>query len=35
MKEVFELNSANVAEFISGNDFHIGHQEGWLEVRVR
>jgi hypothetical protein len=34
MKEVFELDSVDVTELTSGDDFHIGHQEGWVEVRV-
>src|ERR1700739_1709644 len=30
MNDVFQLNAVYVVKIISGNDFHIGHQECWI-----
>src|ERR1017187_9638679 len=34
MNQVFELNSVDIKQLISGDDFHVGHEEGRVQLCV-
>jgi len=35
MNQIFEFNSTDVVELISGNEFHVSREKSWVKVCVR
>ena len=33
--QVFEFGAVNIKQFVSGNNFHVCHEKGWLQSRAR